>query len=65
MKWGRFLAAITPDLVGLAKVLFDRFGGDLARARSEIALIRNHGERLDPVRAEVDRELAALRGGPR
>lgn len=52
-----FNARLLPSLLQLGTWLYDKLDGNLERAETEIALIRNHGLRLDEARARVDAEL--------
>jgi hypothetical protein len=61
LNLGRFLVAITPDLLAAGKALFEAFSGDVERARGVLQIVRDHGARLDKERLELDKELTEMR----
>ncbi len=55
-----FIAAIAPDLIGLAGELFKLHAGDIEKAR---ATIRNHGTRLIESDKAQREELERIKAG--
>ena len=62
-NWLQFWQALLPGLMGLAKALFQRHGGDARAANAELTAIRNHGARLERAEDEIDRDLNAITDG--
>ena len=61
MTWLSFLAAVMPDLLALARLLFVQSGGNAVEARARIARVGDYGAKLDAERLAVDREMDAAR----
>ena len=57
MKKAAFVAALLPDLLATAAALYTLFKGDPKRAREALSILRDHGERLDRGRLEIDHAL--------
>jgi hypothetical protein len=56
-----FIGQLMPDLIRTGRALYRLFDGDIARARTVLQIVRDHGARLDEARAEFDRKLAEAR----
>jgi hypothetical protein len=61
LSWARFFAEVLPDLSALARSLFEAHGGDATRAKTELRVIRDHGERRRQEQSRIDAELARAR----
>lgn len=60
MSWIRFFIAITPELKALAKLLYERFDGDLALSKAELKRIPDHWSGEAGHRASVDARINAV-----
>jgi hypothetical protein len=59
--WIRFFTAVLPELTELARELWKRHQGNVADARKELTVIRDHGARLRAAEAELDARLAEVK----
>lgn len=60
----KFWAALLPDMLALAQVLYRLFDGDASLARTEIRRIRDHGERLARAGAGFEERLSKVKDPP-
>ena len=59
--WVRFFVALLPELTEIARELFKRHQGNVAQARAELTVIRDHGARLRAAEAEIDARLEQVK----
>lgn len=64
MKWAKFIAGLLPSLYELGRLLFIRFHGDLNAAKKELERIPDYWASVPAERAQIDKELDALRDKP-
>ena len=61
LNWAKFLAAVMPDLVAIARELFLRHRGNVEAAQAELQTITDYGAMRREKQAALDREIADWR----
>jgi hypothetical protein len=61
LNWVMFLKTVMPDLVAIARELFQRHRGNVEAAQAELKTITDYGAMRRDKQAAIDREIADWR----
>lgn len=61
MIWAKFIYQLTPALIELGRLLFERHKGDIDAAKGELKKIPDYWSDVSAKESEIDRQLRLLK----